>query len=501
VVLAVNGTPQSPTVTASGGVTTITQPAPAALWPLGSNYVQLSFKDSGNTTYNYAYSFVVPPYATLDPNGSVPLGKQDATKPGFEVNVVQIDFAQVNDASDGAPNQSDYANAAVAGLWFPWYGSNAANVGNIYTTNVAATASNMWVWTTPILWNAAGPADSIGDYDRTNYSLVPGIPGVFLPNNLGNGENNFAALIKTWLAFPTAGFYTMDFNSDDGFRVWQGWGPSRQVLHVTGAGINTDVGAVVSDSDRYGNGGFGAPLTAAGVTAPVAFVNSNNFPGVNLTGKIAVVDEDFYALGNDHLLCYIAQTNGAVGVITINPPGSGFPYIMGGSGPAVTIPCVNVSGFGGQRDFWVTNANLTASIAASQPFIIGEADYGKGRSEITFTFFVPQAAIYPISTIYFQGGGGAGAEWTTISQDGSRHLVNDTTDPSSVLAFRAVTVNPVQPPKLSFAKQGNSWVLTYEGTLYSSSTVNGTYGPVAGASSPYTIPANTSIQFYRAHNP
>ena len=56
-------------------------------------------------------------------------------------------------------------------------------------------------------------------------------------------------------------------------------------------------------------------------------------------------------------------------------------------------------------------------------------------------------------------------------------------------------------PTLVFGKSGNSWVLTYTGTLYSSSTANGSYAPVNGASSPYTIPANTTIQFYRAGTP
>jgi hypothetical protein len=59
----------------------------------------------------------------------------------------------------------------------------------------------------------------------------------------------------------------------------------------------------------------------------------------------------------------------------------------------------------------------------------------------------------------------------------------------------------IQRPTISIAKQGANWVITYTGTLYSSATVNGTYGPVAGASSPYTVPAGTKIEFYRAHNP
>ncbi|MGH7972772.1 MAG: hypothetical protein ACREIC_29000, partial [Limisphaerales bacterium] len=65
VVLKVNGVAQSPTVGKSGSVTTITQTAPAALWPIGTNLVELSFKDSATTNYDYQYTFVVAGYATL----------------------------------------------------------------------------------------------------------------------------------------------------------------------------------------------------------------------------------------------------------------------------------------------------------------------------------------------------------------------------------------------------------------------------------------------------
>ena len=61
---------------------------------------------------------------------------------------------------------------------------------------------------------------------------------------------------------------------------------------------------------------------------------------------------------------------------------------------------------------------------------------------------------------------------------------------------------PLPGPTISVAQSGGNWVITYSGTLYSASTVNGTYGPVAGASSPYTIPISAAgMQFYRAHNP
>jgi hypothetical protein len=49
-------------------------------------------------------------------------------------------------------------------------------------------------------------------------------------------------------------------------------------------------------------------------------------------------------------------------------------------------------------------------------------------------------------------------------------------------------------------KSGNNVVITFTGTLTSSPTVNGTYTPVAGATSPYTIPATTGAAFYKTHN-
>jgi hypothetical protein len=49
-------------------------------------------------------------------------------------------------------------------------------------------------------------------------------------------------------------------------------------------------------------------------------------------------------------------------------------------------------------------------------------------------------------------------------------------------------------------KQGTSYVITYTGVLRSSSTVNGSYLPVSGASSPYTIPTSSAPKmFYRAY--
>jgi hypothetical protein len=58
---------------------------------------------------------------------------------------------------------------------------------------------------------------------------------------------------------------------------------------------------------------------------------------------------------------------------------------------------------------------------------------------------------------------------------------------------------PVTTPTISIGKSGNSWHITYTGVLVSSSKAGGPYTPVSGASSPYTIPAGTQVQFYRSY--
>jgi len=62
-----------------------------------------------------------------------------------------------------------------------------------------------------------------------------------------------------------------------------------------------------------------------------------------------------------------------------------------------------------------------------------------------------------------------------------------------------VPTTPPKNPTISVAKQGNSWVITYTGTLYSATAVDGSYSAVSGATSPYTVPTGTgTMKFYKA---
>jgi len=58
----------------------------------------------------------------------------------------------------------------------------------------------------------------------------------------------------------------------------------------------------------------------------------------------------------------------------------------------------------------------------------------------------------------------------------------------------------VQPtPTISVVKDAGVFKIVFTGMLMSSSTVTGTYVPVAGATSPYTIPTGQApAQFYRS---
>src|SRR5207302_1513459 len=106
--------------------------------------------------------------------------------------------------------------------------------------------------------------------------------------------------------------------------------------------------------------------------------------------------------------------------------------------------------------------------------------------------------------LYFQGGGGAGLEWQivnrTLTVDGSRSLVNDTSDPASLLAYQPTAAQMTARPKVNVGQQAGKVTISYTGKLQSSATVNGTYQDVQGATSPYTVPSGGApAQFYRSH--
>ena len=489
--LGVDGsTTPAAVVSKSGAVTTATLDLFSQPLTVGPHTATLVWTDSANATHSNNWPFTVESYAIADSSQAVPATGVDTTQPGFTLQVAQLDPSLANDSGDYIADQIDWVNGMLAGSCFPWYGYNAVD-----TNNPPSVTNNVWYWTDVMDFNlVTSPGDFTFDHS------LPGIPGVT------GSYNYFGAGFDSWVVFPKAGYYRMSVSSDDGFRLSQGIGLLRQVLHIKGAKVDRDVDAVVSDT-AYGNGGIGTPPPVVPITAPVMFVSTNNYaPGqaINLTGKIAAVDAGLYG-ASDALVSYIAQTNGALAVIHVWDPAYGLPYVMTGTAPApITIPTIMVNGYNGERDTWITNTDLTATIGASQNLILGSADYGKGMGRIDCPVIIPTAGAYPLHLTYMQGNGGAGLEWQTYQYDGvtidatNMVILNNTTDPNSLVAYRGVKTLPA--PTLSVSKQGSSYKITYTGVLRSSATVNGTYEPVGGASSPYTIPTSAApIMFYRAY--
>ena len=491
--LLVDGVAVTSGVSKAGSTTTVAAHLTAAnLLQPGTRTATLTWSDSSGAARSNSWSFIVGNYTTLNAGLSVPLSAADRTAPGFTLQVAQVDPDLVRPgAGDGMNNQLDAANALLGGCYFPWYGTNTVDLSDSWGTPPAY--SNVWYWNNPIDFAIDG---SEGDF--TYNQALPGIPGVT------GRKANFALWLKGYAAFTNAGYYRMSISSDDGFRISEGTGITRQVLHVSGAAVNRDVAAVVAWT---GNTSFGAHLPVVPITAPVVYFPNNNkcpMDPTNLVGKIAAINNTTCA---DRAYVAWAQDNGAIGVVLINDAQWGMPYLLGGGTPAtpITIPVVCVSGFGGEEQMWANNPDLVASIGADAQLEIGLDDRGKGMSWTDFSFVVPAPGLYPLHVLYEQGGGGAGLEWSCVysdtltSDDIRRVIVNDPTIAGSITSYRAVTVKPT--PTISIARDAGGLKITYTGTLLASATVNGTYQAVAGASSPYTVPTGTAVRmFYRSSN-
>jgi hypothetical protein len=80
--------------------------------------------------------------------------------------------------------------------------------------------------------------------------------------------------------------------------------------------------------------------------------------------------------------------------------------------------------------------------------VVSVADVGRGAADSVDWVFVPTAGIYPFRTVWCQGGGGANLEWSAISEDGVKALINDSTTTGSLKAYQVN--NGPMPAAVSF---------------------------------------------------
>ena len=91
-------------------------------------------------------------------------------------------------------------------------------------------------------------------------------------------------------------------------------------------------------------------------------------------------------------------------------------------------------------DGFFTSVGVPGDIFSSS--VAGEFEGGRGAADTAFPIFVDEDGVYPITTVWYEGGGGANIEIKTEMADGTRVLVNDTAN-GGFASYRAtVDGNP-----------------------------------------------------------
>jgi hypothetical protein len=292
--------------------------------------------------------------------------------------------------------------------------------------------------------------------------------------------------------------------ADDGFKVTATDAPpvNNQALVISGAASVAGKYAALSGPATTSKQ-FTAPVSGKLVEVDPAlgcspFVNTND-----MKGAIAIVDR---GTCNFSLKIKGAKDAGAVACIIVNNRALDnaegvFPTTMAvGDVGYQDLPAVMISKPDGDKIRTAMASGLTASITPDTTPALGENDGDSTGAEVTFSFIVPTAGVYPFRLVWFEGNGGAHVEWYSVTASGERILINDRANSAALKGFKARTATPATKPTLSYSSASGSLVITYTGVLQSATTVNGTYTDVAGATSPATITTTSGSVFYRARS-
>ena len=203
IVLKVNDTTVTPTISKAGSITTVRYSAPGPFASGATNTVSLAFADSTGGSYTGSYTYNVASYAAIPVSMRMPASAVDTSKPGFIFRPTLSDQGLENRVRRadlhtrgllGLPNYADLSSAGPGGA-FPISGVINFDQG-------------------------PGNAGAFNGNNGFPEEAIPGVPGT-RPDG-STSTDNISAEILTVVEFPTAGLYTFSFNSDDGFATWFG---------------------------------------------------------------------------------------------------------------------------------------------------------------------------------------------------------------------------------------------------------------------------------------
>ena len=233
--LRVNGGAVTPSITQTGGVTTVQY---SATWASGSaNTALVWFADNEvvpvSQTNQFTFSAVT--YVTVPSSYAISAGAVDITKPGYQQKVFQTD----------QPTPYNIANAETM-----LAGQLVDPAGNLLPNKAATNTDGSY---------------NFAQANTINYNLQPGLTGDFTNNDLpfpgipgvGGITNDFALEAITYVYLP-AGYYVLGVNSDDGFRLTSAPNPHEEfplyqiaVRDATGAATDTTGGFAVTNAGYY----------------------------------------------------------------------------------------------------------------------------------------------------------------------------------------------------------------------------------------------------------
>jgi hypothetical protein len=461
---------------------------------LSAHTYSVAFSDNGTpaTALSNSFNFTVANYLTLPSSLASPLGSEDSAKPGFNVSVYQVQLLDpVSSITLHKPPSIEFDEGMLIGL----AGTNAAELTGVTSTNTyAITNSVHWA-------NSTGTTPNFPGSDP-----FPGIPGTLFT------EDDFVDDIRTYIRFPTSGFYQMGVNNNDEFRL-AAEGSGTLSLKLT-APTNLPVlcVAIATNVTQLLFGGA-LPLTPLSAQVVYATPSGNSDDSCNLAtntalaGKIALLDRGTTNCTSAGA-AFAAQQADAVAVIETTPGDPGYPIRLTDNDPRVTIPVLDIAdNFGGLtiKSYLTNHQTVTASIVGDPAprLVEWNGPKGFGSADSLVGFAVPSAGVYPFRLVDGHSSGAADLEWFSIQPDGTRILINDSSNTNALLAFRARTAATpplaMNPPTLSNGQISISW--TGSGTLQEATSVSGPWQASSSQANPQTVPTTSGSKFYRVKSP
>jgi hypothetical protein len=212
--LLLNGVDVPATKTPTGTDLTVSYKPEPPLASGSTNFASLVYAGTTNT-----WRFIVQTYTNLNAADALPLTSADPNSRGFRVKM-----AQTTNTTGYTQNSEARAEAQIVGV----LGPNVALPGT--------GPDGSYLYTNIINWNnnfqtATSSKVPLGNFQGAGYygagsgwpfpiyadEPIPGVPGTGLTTT-----DNTAAEVFAYLAFPTAGYYRLGVNSDDGFSLKAG---------------------------------------------------------------------------------------------------------------------------------------------------------------------------------------------------------------------------------------------------------------------------------------